>query len=1100
MTQTWWQGLSWALVAWSGLWVKSGLAQNLVIDGTLGVPGTSGALLGPIYDVPQGLGSRQGQNLFHSFSQFSLQVGEEARFEAGPEIRNILTRVTGGSASQIDGVISTPSSTANFFLMNPAGLVFGPNAQLDLGGSFVGTTASRVRFGEFGEFSVVNPQAPALLTIDPSALLFGVAPGQIVSRSVAPAGVSPSGRSLFGLTVSPGQSLALVGGDITVDGGGVIGGLNAQGGWLELGGLANAGSVDLASLGTSGWRLVFPGDAALANVRLVNGARVNVRGVGGGDIRVNANRLLGEDGGRLIAGTEGNGDAGDLIVNAKTIEFRGQVVNANQEVIAASGASNDVADNATANSGLTQLKGDRLILSAGAQVGNATFGDGDSGPVVLEFQDAIILDGLDKKDTGIFSQVFNTNTLVNSGDLRIKTPRLQVTNGAQISSAIFGTGNGGLIRIDADEIILTGRVSCGNDCNFASSIASGTDNGAEGNGGDIEIFTDSLTISDGADINSFLRGRGKGGDITIEGREFVELDGSPSTINTSIFPDGVGNGGNITLSTPTLSLHRGAFIESGNSGGKGDAGDISITSDRLEISQLGEDSKFSGAISSQSNGKGDSGAITIDASQIIFQDEGGMFAGVFIFDEFNVVAEGSGQDIQIKAQSLYLNNFLITTQVSGNGTAGNIRIQAEGPVSLESSSISTAFGGVESIGQAGNVQINAQSLNLKDSSIISITRAKGDSGSITLQTREDIRLDGKTLLGSSVTDERSSGRAQDISLEARAIWIGEGVILLSANVAQNDAGAIRLKARDRIDIGQEASLFSSTFGAGKAGDILIDTPVLTMAVGSQLRSESLQINSEDGGVGTAGNIEIAGDRLTVNGATISTNSANTDGGNIRFNLSDAVLFSNNSLLSTNAGTAQGGGNGGNITINTPFLIGLPNNNSDIIANAFSGSGGKIQITTQGILNFDLANNQTDTQLRANTTNDISASSQLGTSGILTLTGFNTDPSQGTVALSETFTDPTDQIDRSCSPEGIILSEFFITGRSGLPLSPDESFSTDLLAGWVPLAEQGPNLAVAEQSRRPRATMVLEASAWERDRQGQIHLTAPKPVERRSPTC
>ncbi|WP_375515366.1 filamentous hemagglutinin N-terminal domain-containing protein, partial [uncultured Nostoc sp.] len=284
-------------------------------------------------------GTPSGSNLFHSFRNFSVPENTVAVFNNASNIQNIISRVTGGSVSKIDGLIYA-NGTANLFLINPSGIIFGKNASLNIGGSFVATTANAIAFGNQGIFSATNPESsPSLLTVNPSALLFNqIKTAPIQYNSVAPSDLNPTG-----LSVLDGKSLLLVGGDININGGT----LNAFGGRVELGGLAGAGMVGLNVDGNN-LSLSFPNSVEKSDVFLSNNAGVDVAAGDGGSIAVNARNLEMTEKSGLYAGIysglgSSNSKAGNIEVNATgAISLDNGSLIANQVQPKANGQGGDV--------------------------------------------------------------------------------------------------------------------------------------------------------------------------------------------------------------------------------------------------------------------------------------------------------------------------------------------------------------------------------------------------------------------------------------------------------------------------------------------------------------------------------------------------------------------------------------------------------------------------------------------------------------------------------------------------------------------------------------------------------------------------------------
>lgn len=171
-----------------GCFPAKGFAQSIVPDGT-------GTVI-----IPQGNqlqirgGTAAGTNLFHSFDRFNLEANETATFFTNPIIQNILGRVTSGEASRINGLLQVQGN-ANLILMNPAGILFGSTARLDIPASFTATTAQRIGLGNRG-FNVFGINDYATLTEIPSR--FEALTGGIFNAGNLAAGQS---LSLFGGSV-----------------------------------------------------------------------------------------------------------------------------------------------------------------------------------------------------------------------------------------------------------------------------------------------------------------------------------------------------------------------------------------------------------------------------------------------------------------------------------------------------------------------------------------------------------------------------------------------------------------------------------------------------------------------------------------------------------------------------------------------------------------------------------------------------------------------------------------------------------------------------------------------------------------------------------
>lgn len=422
----------------------------------------------------------------------------EAWFNDSADIQNIFSRVTGGQVSNIDGLIRA-NGAANLFLLNPNGIIFGPNASLDVGGSFVGTSADSLKFADGSEFSAVNPQAPPLLEINvPMGLQYGPNPGEIAVNESR-------------LQVDKGETLGLIGGNVSISGG-ESGLIEAEGGRVELGGLAATGLI-----GINGQQLeeefslesfTFPEGIARANVQLSNSASIDVRSDGGGSIAINAqdiNMKGGEQGRSILrAGIAPNSSspeaiAGDININATD----------NITVSQESRILNQVASTGVGNAGNINITTTNLTLTNGGRVSASTFGRGNAGNLIID------ADTLQLKDGGTITAQSRGTGIAGNIIIDLKN-NLNADNGQIITQA--EESRGGDITITAGE-----NIFLRNNSDIRTTLSTTADSG-----GNINLNANAIVALEDSDILAFAP-QGRGGNITFNTNAFL----SDSLFNTT---------------------------------------------------------------------------------------------------------------------------------------------------------------------------------------------------------------------------------------------------------------------------------------------------------------------------------------------------------------------------------------------------------------------------------------------------------------------------------------------------------------------------------------------------------------------------------------
>ncbi len=632
-------------------------------------------------------GSKAGGNLFHSFSEFSIPTGGSATFNHADNIQNIISRVTGGSPSSIDGLIKA-GSNANLFLINSNGIIFGSQARLEIGGSFLASTADRIQFADGSSFIANSSPTTPLLTVSaPIGLQYRENTLRTSDRSIVVNGNFDS----YGLQVQGGKTLALVGKDIFVPGGILI----APEGRVELGSVSDNSFVSLTPVDNDsidkGWILGYEGVQNFRDIQLSDGAFVasyNLSNPGSsGDIQLQSRRLTIASGANVLGVNNGVKPGGTITIKAA-------------EFIEVSGETSTIASYifSDAKGGDIAIETKQLFIREGGTIQSfVEEGAGEGGNLTIVASESIELTGGSNSPSILTTR---TNSTGNAGTLQITTSKLTLNQGGQISTSTFGAGTGGTLIVDATESIeVSGQSLDGS--NDSALFSQSVGETATGNGGNLQVKTGLLVIRDGGRVSvSAIDGStGKGGNLSITASQLVEVAGIGTNAEGQVQPS--------TLASISQ--------------GSGDAGNVTIQTNRLNVRNGAE-------VNVSSENTGNAGNLEINASTISLNNEGKLIA--------NSKAGRSGGNIILQdLESLKLgDNSVISTNAGGEGNGGNITIVTDLLTALGNSSITAQ---AEGAGDGGNIRIKTQGFFVSPDSEISATSQKGVDGVVEIDRLEN---------------------------------------------------------------------------------------------------------------------------------------------------------------------------------------------------------------------------------------------------------------------------------------------------------------------------------------------------------------------------
>lgn len=845
-------------------------------------------------------GTAAGTNLFHSFGNFSIGAGELARFEtnngsANSSTSNIISRVTGTNPSSLFGTLDTKSyfPSANFFLVNPNGIVFGANASINVGGSANFVAGDYLRMTDNAQF-FANPAQTSTLSVNPVSS-FGFLSG------------NPLGTiQVQGGTILNQSALTLVGRD-KVNGTKPTPGIEFSKGTLSNPG----GSIRLISVGTpknpiAGGEVnvsdLSPSSTLgfnnLGSIHFSSSTGVNTGANAAGSVFIRAGQLVMDESTRISAATR-DAQGGNITIEVQNMVLAGKspqdLAQANNTFGAVidtgslgSGRGGDIRVNATESIIISQTPQGALCCAPKIVSGlfSQSSGAGDAGHIFVATP-ILSIDGGN----------INTKTFGGrGGDITVDVGTLRLNSGGKIETGTWSTGNSGNIHIHAWDSV---QLSEGGNFIETSSFGKGSAGIAhiatpdlvlsggslltrvvlveEAQPGKIEIDVARLTMSNRSQIETFSRGNG--GDILIKASDFVSMQGEAFVRSDSE----LGIGGQISITAPTLIMNGNAairsdqFTNSPDVGGSG--GNITLNLRSITMN----DSTVSASRTTSSILSGNAGGITIQG----------------------VTATGS------LATSVSLNNSAIRTTIAGGKSEtlpANIAIAAQAVTLSNGSTITASTTGNA---PAGNIGLVTQQLTMISNSAITSNAQAGGAGKAGSITITGAGSAPTTIAGGIVlAQSETTAPAGAITLTAPGDLSLVGTTVSVKNTGAGNAGGVNLTSGNNLLV--RNSLVSTESAQASGGDIKLTAPNIIRVVDSTLSS------SVQGQVGSnGGNINIDPQLVVIQNSNLLANANAGAGGNITVIASGAVLVDPNSQLNASAGPA---GVSGSVNINTPVQV------------------------------------------------------------------------------------------------------------------------------------------------------------------------------------
>lgn len=951
-------------------------AEGIKLDGTVGTAGDL-ELSGPEYEIKSEYGQQAGTNLFHSFERFNVHSDESAFFSGPASIENVVSRVTGGDASWIDGMLRSDMG-ADLYFLNPAGVMFGPNASLRLEGSFHVSTGDYLRLGDDRFYSM--PSANDVLSVEAPAA-FGFLDGAVAPISLEgqgeiarvgqlqgdqPAGNEPDdpadsvtdqppddveGEDIgepgvnvdmaigdAGLAMHEGQTLTLVGGNIEIKNGAFYKDVSVNTEGREIVSIERIGNVfipegnvAMAAVASEG-EFIFGDDSPdassfdkLANINMTGNALIQLSGKRSGNVFIRCD-LMSAENSAIMCNTYGDQDGGMIDIEAGSISF-----------------------------------------SNGSSINSITDSTGDGGSISIKTSGQLCFSGsgnLSGEASGIFLDTFfEGQDGGKAGELYIEAESILFENSASIRSSTFGGGRGGSVTLKADGSVTfsggQGMGSSGVYIETYSPIDTNDETGDLGKGGRLAIEADGIYLTEGALLNSTAYGKGEAGTVSLKARD-IRFEGGTLQGVTDVESTG-GSAGPVWIETTDLSLLDGGSIL-GFTHGPGNGGNIEIIAGGTVTVEGVNDSGRGSAIEAGANPKevpgqesvaGQSGNIYLEAENLILKDGGRISSG----SNATFGQAGDGGNIAI--------------EVAGSVEISGVNIYGENDDGFGSGIYARSFGQADKAGNAGRIGLNAGSLSIFDGGVVqSSSTTRGNSGDIDIHVGNGVTVSGDSSgirLKEPANSQTEYLEIYDPPLYNQSVS-GIYVDTLNTEPESGEGGRLLIEA-GTVLFEKGASIRSSTYGAQNGGDVSLEAESITFAGNSGTEGDAwstsgvyIETHNREEYAGDGGTLLIKADGIywergaIISSTTYGCGDAGTvtlSGRDIRFTDSSGGAGSSIQGLVDADST---GGNGGKVAVNATDLLIADGSGILGITNG-PGNGGSIIINATGTVTLEGVNNK-----------------------------------------------------------------------------------------------------------------------------------------------